>query len=71
MAVHGTNKKAWASIGVSTRRSPLHRTCPDPFPTPENQGLSRMGRNHIHIAQGLAGDTVISGMFINIVVVTF
>ncbi|KAF9785239.1 KptA family-domain-containing protein [Thelephora terrestris] len=41
MAVHGTNRKAWASI--------------------EKQGLSRMTRNHIHIAQGLAGDTVISG----------
>jgi len=42
MAVHGTNRKAWASI--------------------EKQGLSKMTRNHIHIAQGLAGDTVISGM---------
>jgi len=42
MAVHGTNRKAWASI--------------------EKQGLSKMSRNHIHIAQGLAGDTVISGM---------
>ncbi|KAF9649213.1 hypothetical protein BDM02DRAFT_3268915 [Thelephora ganbajun] len=41
MAVHGTNKKAWASI--------------------EKQGLSKMTRNHIHIAQGLTGDTVISG----------
>jgi len=42
MAVHGTNRKAWASI--------------------EKKGLSKMSRNHIHIAQGLAGDTVISGM---------
>lgn len=42
MAIHGTNRKAWASI--------------------EKQGLSRMARNHIHIAQGLAGGAVISGM---------
>jgi 2'-phosphotransferase len=34
-----------------------------PHPFLEKQGLSKMSRNHIHIAQGLAGDTVISGAF--------
>ena len=58
MAVHGTNRKAWASIGMSTLHSP-HDT--RPHPSTEKQGLSKMTRNHIHIAQGFAGDTVISG----------
>ncbi|KAF8652158.1 hypothetical protein AX16_004515 [Volvariella volvacea WC 439] len=42
IAVHGTNKDAWALI--------------------EKEGLSKMTRNHIHLAQGVAGDNVISGM---------
>lgn len=28
----------------------------------EKEGLSRMNRNHIHLAQGVPGDAVISGM---------
>ena len=29
---------------------------------PGTQGLSKMKRNHIHLAQGVAGESVISGM---------
>ena len=29
---------------------------------PATQGLSRMNRNHIHLAQGIPSDNVISGM---------
>lgn len=32
------------------------------YVTPGTQGLSKMKRNHIHLAQGIAGDNVISGM---------
>ncbi|KAH9175960.1 KptA family-domain-containing protein [Lactarius sanguifluus] len=49
MGVHGTNRKAWESICQYR-------------PTQATQGLSRMGRNHIHLAQGVPGDGVISGM---------
>lgn len=59
MAVHGTNKNAWALIGMSNSYSSPHDTRPHPLL--EKQGLSKMSRNHIHIAQGLAGDAVISG----------
>ncbi|KAI9464531.1 KptA family-domain-containing protein [Lactarius psammicola] len=49
MGVHGTSRKAWGSICQSRL-------------TNAAQGLSRMGRNHIHLAQGIPGDGVISGM---------
>jgi len=42
VAVHGTNRTAWAIISRS--------------------GLSKMKRNHIHLAQNVAGQNVVSGM---------
>ncbi|EJF64054.1 hypothetical protein DICSQDRAFT_125141 [Dichomitus squalens LYAD-421 SS1] len=47
IAVHGTTKRAWESISATSL---------------EEQGLSKMSRNHIHLAQGVAGSGVISGM---------
>ena len=59
MAVHGTTYRAWESIGLFSL-----------FPSllvlrrlSAKQGLSRMSRNHIHLAQGFTGD-VISGVSI-------
>jgi 2'-phosphotransferase len=57
MAVHGTTLSAWELIGkipsirwfvLLTHLSATH-------------GLSKMKRNHIHLAQGIPGDNVISG----------
>ncbi|KAJ3982808.1 KptA family-domain-containing protein [Lentinula detonsa] len=48
-AVHGTTKAAWQSI------CELYELLP-------SQGLSKMTRNHIHLAQGVTGKNVISGM---------
>ncbi|TFK88431.1 hypothetical protein K466DRAFT_488950 [Polyporus arcularius HHB13444] len=47
IAVHGTNKAAWEVISESDF---------------QEQGLSKMTRNHIHLAQGVPGSGVISGM---------
>ncbi|KAH7924303.1 hypothetical protein BV22DRAFT_1013613 [Leucogyrophana mollusca] len=58
MAVHGTTRKAWELIcecQAGVIPSPL--TC-----RIATQGLSKMNRNHIHLARGLARDSVISGM---------
>ncbi|KAF8836951.1 hypothetical protein BDN67DRAFT_910139 [Paxillus ammoniavirescens] len=46
MAVHGTTREAWKLIGKY-------------FAT---HGLSKMTRNHIHLAQGVPGNNVMSGM---------
>jgi len=40
----------------------VHGTTHGPWKKIQKEGLSRMKRNHIHLAQGLAGDGVISGM---------
>ncbi|KAI0085740.1 KptA family-domain-containing protein [Irpex rosettiformis] len=47
-AVHGTSRKAWETISTDV--------------PPAQQGLSKMKRNHIHLAQGLPGTGVLSGM---------
>jgi len=40
----------------------VHGTTALAWKTISTQGLSKMSRNHIHLAQGIAGDKVISGM---------
>ncbi|KAG1793120.1 uncharacterized protein HD556DRAFT_1238414 [Suillus plorans] len=58
MAVHGTTLSAWELIGKFTSMrwfvllTHLSAT----------QGLSKVKRNHIHLAQGIPGDNVMSGM---------
>ena len=59
MAVHGTNRVAWESIGLSWLRS-LDESITDRCDAAV-QGLSRRTRNHIHLAQGVPEDGVISG----------
>ncbi|KAJ7644156.1 KptA family-domain-containing protein [Roridomyces roridus] len=40
----------------------VHGTTKKAWESIATQGLSKMKRNHIHLAQGLAGDKVVSGM---------
>jgi len=40
----------------------IHGTYLDPLPLIMSSGLNRMARNHVHLAIGLPGDGVISGM---------
>lgn len=40
----------------------VHGTSRKAWESISTQGLSRMGRNHVHLAQGIPGDGVISGM---------
>ncbi|TRM65404.1 KptA family-domain-containing protein [Schizophyllum amplum] len=40
----------------------VHGTMNDAWNAISKQGLSKMKRNHIHLAQGVGGDNVISGM---------
>ncbi|KAK7466296.1 tRNA 2'-phosphotransferase, variant 2 [Stygiomarasmius scandens] len=40
----------------------VHGTTKQAWELISTQGLSKMTRNHIHLAQGVAGDNVISGM---------
>ncbi|KAJ7505297.1 KptA family-domain-containing protein [Mycena galericulata] len=40
----------------------VHGTTMEAWESISTQGLSKMKRNHIHLAQGVAGDNVISGM---------
>ena len=40
----------------------IHGTYRDPLPLIMENGLNKMGRNHIHLAVGLPGNGVISGM---------
>ncbi|KAJ7212089.1 KptA family-domain-containing protein [Mycena pura] len=47
VAIHGTTRKAWESISYLALAT---------------QGLSKMARNHIHLAQGIVGENVMSGM---------
>lgn len=60
LAIHGTNGAAWASIGGSD----LHFLDSKSFTIiifPAKEGLSKMKRNHIHLAQNVAGKGVVSG----------
>ncbi|KAI0685901.1 hypothetical protein BC835DRAFT_1309757 [Cytidiella melzeri] len=60
IAVHGTTTKAWTEISVSS--SYLLLVMRLSLVTSERQGLSKMKRNHIHLAQGLPSTGVTSGM---------
>jgi len=40
----------------------VHGTTREAWESISTQGLSKMKRNHIHLAQGVAGDNVVSGM---------
>jgi 2'-phosphotransferase len=40
----------------------IHGTYRDPLPLIMQNGLNKMGRNHMHLAVGLPGNGVISGM---------
>ncbi|KAF9077995.1 KptA family-domain-containing protein [Rhodocollybia butyracea] len=43
-------------------RTAVHGTTKKAWQSISSQGLSKMSRNHIHLAQGVSGDNVISGM---------
>lgn len=59
LAVHGTTKRVWPIIGAVLKfwssMMALTRVL-------ERKGLSKMSRNHIHLAQTLANKGSISGM---------
>ncbi|KAK1224163.1 tRNA 2'-phosphotransferase [Marasmius sp. AFHP31] len=61
MAVHGTSVEAWKTICEDEALNCLSRRALMGLP-PATQGLSRKARNHIHLAQGVAANGVISGM---------
>ena len=64
IAVHGTKLQAWSSIRTYILSRRFLRDRPIRLIihiTPGTQGLSKMKRNHIHLAQGVAGTGVISG----------
>lgn len=44
-------------------RLAVHGTTTEAWEIIQKDGLSKMGRNHIHLAQSVGGDDVISGMF--------
>lgn len=58
VAVHGTNARAWELISAS---SYCLVSCIPAEYNVETQGLSKMTRNHIHLAQGVSGSGVVSG----------
>ncbi|KAJ3767703.1 KptA family-domain-containing protein [Lentinula raphanica] len=43
-------------------RTAVHGTTKKAWQSISSQGLSKMNRNHIHLAQGISGENVISGM---------
>jgi 2'-phosphotransferase len=63
MAVHGTTLRAWESIREWS--SPFRYAQPYICMLPGSEGLSKMNRNHIHLAQGVPGDMVISGELVS------
>ena len=58
IAVHGTTRAAWGAIckcSLCDLRPSFLIVCT------AKEGLSKMKRNHVHLAQGVLGDGVISG----------
>lgn len=62
MAVHGTNREAWKQICEFAPCLTLQSVCAELMSSIlAEQGLSKMTRNHIHLAQGVPSSGVISG----------
>ena len=64
VAVHGTTAVAWKTIGVSCFAVMTWRRLLNTPTTAEKEGLSRMKRNHIHLAQAASTTDAISGIHI-------
>lgn len=58
IAVHGTTRLAWEAICKCSLRDLVLSFL---IVCTAKEGLSKMKRNHIHLAQGVLGDGVISG----------
>lgn len=61
IAVHGTTRKAWELIRMFT----IHAVTVLLTQIAGEQGLSKMSRNHIHLAQGVPGSGAISGVLLH------
>jgi 2'-phosphotransferase len=62
IAVHGTNRHSWNIIGNVPLLCIILFSNRCVFSSAAREGLSKMKRNHIHIAQEIAGKNVVSGM---------
>jgi len=62
VAVHGTNKTAWETICTDFFKIEWVLEISNfSFTHSAREGLSKMKRNHIHLAQDVAGKNVVSG----------